>query len=576
MKKTLIFFSFVLQLTFIHAQSFSNLGFEYWQANKYPLCWTHPAISVTPDSIINLSGKYSLKGVRQQADVEQASTPYGLILQDVTTAFNYSDLENGKISVSVQIKSKAADSTMHIGAFVQIIDKINPKNNNIVIGNDVAGREWAESSATLILKDITPASNIYMGVIMMGYGEIWLDNYQIKLNGELSKEISPRTTSLTEKEKEWLSNHIISFSDDEPIDGQLFGKALPAPLIVGIGDNVHGSSSIIKLKNRIAQALIEYEGFTLITIEDSPEVGEAINKIIQGGSDTAERGINIMYENPDFINFTGWLRKYNKSVARKVRVFGVDVNSRYEGMIEEIDKGTFGRHSQELDSIRHILKTSMNKWEKIGKLPFNEKHKKYLKEKLESIKQDITSMKPDKEQEILLCYYADHLLHYLSFDAQEREKQMADNISRLHSLYPDEKIIYMAHNLHVGNIHKGTQKTGSWLKERFQDQYYIIGTCYYDGTDCFKKAALSKNQTVINESVQGSYEYLFNQITAPCFFLDLNRLHDHKNASNEWLHKPMLMRNYGVEPFNYYYEFTITDMMNEYDGVLFIKKSMPL
>lgn len=130
----------------------------------------------------------------------------------------------------------------------------------------------AESSATLILKDITPASNIYMGVIMMGYGEIWLDNYQIKLNGELSKEISPRTTSLTEKEKEWLSNHIISFSDDEPIDGQLFGKALPAPLIVGIGDNVHGSSSIIKLKNRIAQALIEYEGFTLITIEDSPEV----------------------------------------------------------------------------------------------------------------------------------------------------------------------------------------------------------------------------------------------------------------------------------------------------------------
>ena len=100
----------------------------------------------------------------------------------------------------------------------------------------------------------------------------------------------------------------------------------------------------------------------------------------------------------------------------------------------------------------------MNKWEKIGKLPFNEKHKKYLKEKLESIKQDITSMKPDKEQEILLCYYADHLLHYLSFDAQEREKQMADNISRLYSLYPDEKIIYMAHNLHVGNIHKGKKK----------------------------------------------------------------------------------------------------------------------
>lgn len=47
-------------------------------------------------------------------------------------------------------------------------------------------------------------------------------------------------------------------------------------------------------------------------------------------------------------------------------------------------------------------------------------------------------------------------------------------------------------------------------------------------------------------------------------------------ASNEWLHKPMLMRNYGVEPFNYYYEFTITDMMHEYDGVLFIKKSIPL
>lgn len=582
MQKVPILLSFLLHMSLVHAQSFSNLGFEYWQGDKYPLLWQHPAMTVTPDSVINLSGRYSLKGVRLHSDVEQDKSPYGLVFQDIASAFNYSDMENKKVSVSVQIKSKTADSTMHVGAFIQIIDRMNPKNNNISIGNDVAGKEWTESSTTLTLKDVAPASTIYMGVIMMGCGEIWLDNYQVKLNEESSQEASPRRTCLTGKEKEWLEANIIPVSDDGQMNKKQIGAKLSDSRIVGVGDNVHGSASIVQLKNMVTQALIEQEGFTLIAIEDSPDVGEAVNRYIQGTSNAIRTDINLMYANKDFMNFLNWLRDYNESATKKVRIFGVDVNSRYQGMIDEINKETSGKYSSELDSIHYILKTQIEKWENAGrpgtgKILFSEEQKKYLRETLVFIKKGIVSMDMEKEQGIRLCYYANHLLHYLSFDKKEREKQMADNISQLLVLFPDEKIVYLAHNLHVGNnSYIGIKSAGAWLKEHFLNKYYIIGTCYFDGTDCYKRNALYGNHTVINESVRGSYEYLFNQIKENCFFLDLSCLHNHKNEANEWLDKPMLMRSYGVEPFNYYHEFSLTNLLYEYDGVLFIKRSVPL
>lgn len=577
MKKILLLLLFLLPLALSHAQSFSNLDFEYWQGNKFPLYWQHPGMTVTPDSSIKLSGTYSLKAVRLPGDDKM---PYGLIFQDIATAYKYPDIRNKKIEVSVQIKSEPLDTGMYVSAFIQMVDLANPAINKISLGNNAAGDGWIKSSASIVLDEIPTAAVIYMGVIVTGYGEIRVDNYRIQVDGEAPEKVAPRVTNLTVNEKKWLERNIIPVADDWTIDKKQFGKKFNDFRIVGIGDNVHGSSSVFKLKNMAARTLIEHEGFTILAIEDSPGVGESLNRFIQGKDSVLRQDeINVMYSNDDFRSFMTWLREYNKSAENKVKVFGADINNRYKELVEEVNKMTSGKYSFLLDSVRAVLSMNLDKFDSrtihYAKSSFSEAQKRYISENLGTIKNGVPAMDMDEEHKELLFYYIDNLLHYLTYDRVEREKQMAGNISWLLSHHPDEKIIYLAHNSHVGNYPEKTS-TGAWLKERYKDKYGVIGTCYHEGTELFKQYTLASGQVVINESVKGSYEHLLNQIEEKCFYLDLNRMRSHKNRSNEWLAKPMLIREYGVEPFNYYYEFSLTDLTHTYDGVLFIKESVSL
>lgn len=573
-KKWFLFLFFLLQLIPADAQSFSNLGFEYWQGNKFPLFWQHPGLTVYPDSATKLSGRYALKAIRQQTEVETGNMPYGLLMQSTLTAFDYAVIQNKKIEVTARIKSKVTDTLAHISAFVQVIDPQNPENNNLSMGDNVANQDWVSSSASVTVGKITPATIVYMGIIMAGKGEIWVDDYQIKCDKQSSEEAYPRTTDLTEKEKKWLVSHIIPITGETLTRQKQFAKKTSGAQLIGIGDNVHGSSSVFKLKNIISKNLIENEDFTLLAIEDSPCTGEALNQYISGATDAEAGEMNVMYANAEFKNFLSWLKTYNQSAAKKVRIFGVDVNARYEDQIKYIDRSTSNKYSARLDSIRSIMDAALKNWNPNVRIPFSEEQKQYYRATLEHIKEAVLSLDIDRTQKILLDYYTGNLLNYLTFDFREREKQMAGNISWLLSQHPNEKMIYLAHNSHVGNHETSHKKTGSWLKEQFNDAYYIIGCCYFDGTDLYKKTALGNSQPVIDEAVNGSYEYLFNQIKNDCFYLDVSK--QTENPSNKWLFQPMLMRNYGVEPFNYYHEFSITNLTQMYDGIVFIKRSVPL
>lgn len=578
-KKILFSIFFLLAFTFSHAQTFSNLGFEYWQGNKFPLFWQHPGVVVSSDSITKFSGSYSLKAIRQPSRTEAAQSPYGLIFQNVQTAFNYMDILNKTFEVSVQVKSKFADTSAFVQVFIQIVDPLNPKNNHIEMGNKVAHRqEWTKSATSITIEKTSPASIILMGVIMAGQGEMWLDDFQIKFDGRLPEEVYPRTAELTGKEKKWLASNLIPISGETLSQRKQFGRKIAGARIVGIGDNVHGSASLFKLKNIISKDLFENEGFTMLAIEDSPGTGEAVNQYVLGLSELGQNEMNVMYDNTEFKNMLSWLRTYNRSAAKKIRVFGVDVNSRYEKQIEYLDRATMNKFSLSLDSIDAILKSAIKNWNYRSKegIPFTDGQRQYIKSNIEQIKNEVARMNAEQDQKILLTYYANSLLNYLTYNRQVREKQMADNIEWLHSQYPNEKMVYLAHNSHVGNneTHLEGKRTGAWLKEKSGNKYYIIGTCYFDGTDLYKKTALQGSQPIFNEAVKGSYEHLFHQIPVACFYLDLSKLTE--NPSNQWLFQPMLMRNYGVEPFNYYHEFSITDLTHQYDGIVFIKTSVPL
>lgn len=591
MKRIFLLLAVILSPALLRAQSFSNLQFEYWQRNLFPLCWITAGATVAPDSTVKISGNYSLKAVRLPAEVEKNPSSYGLIFQDLATAYPYSDLRNKKIEVSVQVKSESRDTAMHVFAFIQSMDLINPAGNKIAFGNDAAGSGWIQSTASVVLEEIPAAPRICVGVLMTGSGEIRIDDYRIRVDGQAPAETAPRTAPLTAAEKKWLEKNIVPLTADPTIDKKRLGKQFRNARIVGIGENVHGSSTVFRLKYRMAEMLIGHDGFTVLAIEDSPSVGEALNRFVRGEDEVLRQNdMNVMYSGRDFGNFMNWLREYNRSSGNKVSIRGVDIGGRYKELIGDIGRMTSGRYAARLDSILSIFNQHMAVYDSRmywGRAPFSEAQKKYITESVDRMKKEIPVLNLDRERTELLGYYIDQLIHYLTFSKVDREEQMAGNIGRLLAERPGEKIVYLAHNLHVGNEHglykelpgerrNEAKSAGAWLKERYQDSYRTIGICYYGGMDLFKRNALSSGQPVIDEAVGGSYEHLFNQLDEACFYLDLSRLRNRTHASGRWLAEPMLLREYGVEPFNYYYEFILKNLTQVFDGVLFVKKSVSI
>ena len=169
-------------------------------------------------------------------------------------------------------------------------------------------------------------------------------------------------------------------------------------------------------------------------------------------------------------------------------------------------------------------------------------------------------------------------------DEQGRDESMAENTVWLSErIGPEGRIVLWAHNFHV-STEPGAQ--GYYQRQAFGDDMVVIGFSHETGS--FTAVGFEGNfgqpgvrytgidEFVLPAPVEGSFESLFAEASAPRFVLDLRR--PPGETGSAWLTEPRQFRSIGccfnpARPENFY--TPNTPLSDWYDAIIHFESTRP-
>ena len=107
-----------------------------------------------------------------------------------------------------------------------------------------------------------------------------------------------------------------------------FVEAVRDARVIGLGEPTHGTVEVFRLKHRLIRRLVIEGGVRHVVLEASVGEGADIDDYISGRRndlDTLLRGLPLwMFQATEFADFLRWLRSYNSTAQRPVRVYGME------------------------------------------------------------------------------------------------------------------------------------------------------------------------------------------------------------------------------------------------------------
>ena len=430
--------------------------------------------------------------------------------------------------------------------------------------------DWIELKTTIKIDSIAPIA-LFLGGEIRGEGTMWLDDIELYADGELIS-YSPRKTPLNSSEQTWLNENTFD------IQGDALYSSIGDSKIVGIGEESHGSANIQSTRWEIVKDLIKNKDFTILAMEmyqyaDLDDLNAYIT--LQTNILPAMRSYNF--------NFIQWLRKHNETAKKKVQFRGVE--SKPECLIDVINRDSKGALAPQIDTLKQIMLPAIVELYKavdhaFKTIEFTTEEQNTFIRVINRCKQWAEVNLIDKKRKDEFIYITNLLKDNLEFSNSKRDEMMANIIEHLLTQYPDDKILFIAHNGHVQfGLYNWTPKTtGSYLRDKFGKEYYPIRMTFYDGEYRTRKRAGSNGSndfdtefaTFSLPAMQGSSEYLFNCIDKELFYLPLRGVKP-MNGYNDWLFQPLEHRSIGAVEQPYIYDtYRLTD---GFDAVVFIKTS---
>lgn len=533
---------------------FLNGGFEFVTDSITPFKWTiYDSGSFEVDSLVKFSGKYSGRLTSVDADTAKSSFVFNHIYLAL--------LPNKTIKLKTKIKTELKDSAY---TQISIIDSNN--RDYCAFGKMIKGvTDWNED--TMIIKTDSVPVRIMIGISINGAGRIWVDDMELYADDELIS-YTPRATLLSQEEKSWLKKNTYDiFSDD-------FHASIGSSRIVGIGEESHGSANIRSTREEIIKDLIKNKGFTII-MEEIYDYATKDAEIVDDYILNKKNRIPV--ENYDLLY---WIREYNKTAERKVRYFGVEAP--LKSIIETIERKTKGELTEYTDTLKKIITSNFEKQHKYYDVIFTSSVRTTINRIGGIIDNWVDANIEDESEKDEFKFTVNLLLRKDDSGYKNREITMGDIIERVADKYPNEKIIFTAHNAHVGhgNSNSINRFVGNRLKNRFKDDYFTIRMTFFNGNYAAEIMEIPTNEGLIvkslgvyNHSIDnamiGSSEYQFNLIDKDLFYLPLRGI-DRVKANN-WLFQPM--ENLDISLLKGYYQQRTYILPNCFDGVVFIKTS---
>jgi len=136
--------------------------------------WGYPSYNIQIDSVVKHSGKYAL---RVEPKDEPAANEFGCPTCVIPAIYE------GK-NITVKAFMKFEDVTIPIGLMLRIDSASNKMAafDNMMQKGIKGTQNWMEYSVTLPLSE--KAKTIYIGAILADKGKLWIDDFQVLIDGE--------------------------------------------------------------------------------------------------------------------------------------------------------------------------------------------------------------------------------------------------------------------------------------------------------------------------------------------------------------------------------------------------------
>jgi len=377
-----------------------------------------------------------------------------------------------------------------------------------------------------------------------------------------------------------------------------------------LGEASHGTHEFYRERVRITKRLILEKGFTAVAVEADWPDAYRVNRYIQGQSTDADsvealsgfrRFPAWMWRNADVLDFVGWLRAHNDSLAaetRKAGFYGLDLYSLHtsiEAVLAYLDKidpegarrarhryacfedfgadpQTYGyaaglglSHSCEQEVIATLLELQRRAAE------YARRDGRIAADDFFYAEQNALLVK-DAEQ-----YYRTMFRGRVS-SWNLRDTHMAQSldglITHLSRGGQPAKVVIWAHNSHLGDARatemgwRGELNLGELVRRSFGRQSVAVGFTTYGGTvTAASDWGAAAERKRVRPAMEGSYESLFHETGMPSFFLTL----PHDASVSGALREPMLERAIGVvykpetERLSHYFHARLAD---QFDAII--------
>jgi len=538
MRKTFLLFISICISQIIAGQSLLNDSLNLnFNRNLYRDNWSslRNNCKTELDSLQKKSGRASL--FIGAFSVENQKS-YCTLSQNIYLPDNFQHL-------TVSIYSKGDADKAYLKIFNTNNGKVDQADSIFLENSD----EWEKSELHL---DHSSSRILHVEVKLEGSSSFWIDQLEIKLDNKDLYKIPVKQIAFDSKTMK-------SIQSAEPLDtfSLHYEKQLSIigdKKVIGIGESLHGSHEMSIWRNQLIKYLVQNENCKLVILEGPNDFVSRLDHYIQS-QDMEEPTLvfdgqaQIFHYTEEMLELIRWLKNYNQTASKKVKIAGMDIYNDYEGKYKAI-----------LSSRDDSLLTRLNKI-------FDPRilHKEILNSK----NYIINLLSTEKYDQLSKLVYDNICLYTTTVNARNdiRDSCMFENAKDLIANYTDsnEKTVICGHLEHMVKDRFSTNFTnlGSYLNNQYKNKYFVIAQLAGNG-DYF---AAGRSYKLLPPKMN-SIESLCSFNKSDAFIIQTKDIQKSKN--DEFLH-----RNIGG--FSDYKQFyPITKLTDNFDALLFIKESTPL
>lgn len=557
---------FIILALSANAQSFFNLSFESATPAHYPVSWEinegGAKRTIQVDSTVTYKGRKCLGFYAQNSPMLLAAL-----------RFPVQQVRGKTIRISAYLRSDSLQN-----GTAQLIHYDYWTRKMSLAAETVRGTTpWKEYSYSFSIDAAATGEGIVVGLKVNGTGKVYMDQVSLWLDGKKLTDTPILLQELSVRELAWLNQQAIpvpavaSLSTEiTPTQKQRLKQAIGNARIVALGDNSHGSGTIVEIKHQFIKFLVEEPGFSIFALETPAPEAERINQYIQGKEGSKEEVIENLWfrswQTKEMMELIEWMRSYNQSHKQKIQFKGFDLQS------HTVALGNLTRFAQahdlamarQLDTITSILSKSplpdslrRIAYQKAQALASNfTTHSLLIYSQIKS--SDLTLMERDAiilQQNIGLPLF------------RNRREWMALNISWLEKHAPaGSKMIIWAANEHIS---KGEEiNMGHYLNQYYGQDYLPIGFSFEKGHySTYGPEKFYPAET----SYAGTYEYYLNKARPMAYLLDLRKAKTQQ--AGKWLLRSLAFRTLGVDAQNH--QFKQISLPDHFDLLFFFRESKP-